>query len=147
MAQHPVHSVADAIDLLIGLEMHVRGAAVDGVEQDLLDVFDDRCIVDFDLRRLGLGIWLGRHQITSHLVVCKFLERRSACSHQLVDQRAEFGVLYYDGLDVQPALKLDLVSRRTVGGIGYAYEKPVATSKKRHRTSADQRIGVDVFLR
>ena len=92
-----------------------RGAAVDGVEQDLLDVVDDRCIVDFDLRRLGLRLGLGRHEIARHLLVCKSLSAAPLRS-PAVDERAEFGILDHDGFDVQPGLKLDLViAARLVG--------------------------------
>ena len=59
--QHPVNAVADAVKLLVRFEMQVGGAGVDGIEQDFLDVFDDRRIVDFGTGRfrfLGLGIAL-----------------------------------------------------------------------------------------
>ena len=41
-----VDAVADAVVLLVGLEVDVGGAGADRVEQDLLDVLDDRRVLD-----------------------------------------------------------------------------------------------------
>jgi len=45
--QAAVQPVADPVEPLEGLEVNVRGAGGNGVEQDLLDVADHRRIVDF----------------------------------------------------------------------------------------------------
>ena len=44
--QHAVHAEAHAVDLLVGLEMDVRGAAADGIEQDLVDEAHDWRVFD-----------------------------------------------------------------------------------------------------
>ena len=58
--QDAVEAVADAVELLVRLEMDVRDAGVDRVQQDLLQVPDDRRVLDLraflvgDLRRCRL---------------------------------------------------------------------------------------------
>ncbi len=46
LLQHAVEAEADAVDALIGLEVDVRGPALDGVEHHLVDEPDDGRIVD-----------------------------------------------------------------------------------------------------
>jgi len=43
--QHAVHAVPDPEFVLIRLQVHVGGAFVDGVEQDLVHQLDDRCLL------------------------------------------------------------------------------------------------------
>src|SRR5690606_27863530 len=55
LAQLAVDPEADAVELLVGLEVDVRGAGLDRVEEHLLQELDDRGIVDVarvDLRGL-----------------------------------------------------------------------------------------------
>ena len=47
--QHAVLAQPDAVGLFVGFEVDVRGAAVDRVQQDLVDVADDRRIVDVEI--------------------------------------------------------------------------------------------------
>ena len=46
LLQHAVDAVADAVDLLVGLEVDVRRAAADRIQHDLVDELDDRRVVD-----------------------------------------------------------------------------------------------------
>ena len=78
--QDAVEAVADAVELLVGLEVDVGGAGGDRVEQDLLDVADDRRVLDLGCPRrrvvgcdrpsssVDLDVLEGRH----------VLERRAA---------------------------------------------------------------------
>ena len=44
--QHAVDAGADAERFLVGLEVDVRGALLDGIEQDLVDEADDGRVLD-----------------------------------------------------------------------------------------------------
>ncbi len=56
--QHPVDAEAHARLLAVGREVHVGGALLDGLRDDLVDELDDRRVVvglvQFDDLRLGL---------------------------------------------------------------------------------------------
>ena len=51
LAQYSVDAEADAIELLVGLEVQIRCAFADRIEQQLLQESDDRCVIDLDLCR------------------------------------------------------------------------------------------------
>jgi hypothetical protein len=46
LLQDAVHAVAHAVGLLVGLEVDVRGAAADGIQQQLVDIADDGRVFD-----------------------------------------------------------------------------------------------------
>src|SRR5579875_488866 len=125
--QHPVHAVADAIALLVGLEVDVRGALADRIEHDLVDEADDRRVLDViagdllailvpaaDLERLEIDAFLLREG--RHLSV-RLLDG-------LVDGLLQLVVLDDDCIDPEPCLELDLVDRMEVRGVGYREEEP-----------------------
>ncbi|MPN12655.1 hypothetical protein SDC9_159974 [bioreactor metagenome] len=47
LSQDAVRPDADAVILFVRFEMNVRGALIDGVDQDFLDEFDNGGVVDF----------------------------------------------------------------------------------------------------
>ncbi len=55
LAQDAIDAEADAIELLVRLEVQIRRAFADGIQQKLLYEANDRCIVDFELRRVVVG--------------------------------------------------------------------------------------------
>ncbi len=57
--QDAVEPVADAVELLVGLEVDVGHAGADRVEQDLLDVPDDRRVLDFRALLVGCCVAFG----------------------------------------------------------------------------------------
>ena len=73
LAQHAVDAEADAVELLVRLEVDVGGAAADRVDQDLLQELDDRRVVD-----LG-RCWPRR---------CAAIVARPCRCRDLVDRRA-----------------------------------------------------------
>jgi hypothetical protein len=65
-AQNAVNPEADAVALLVGFEMDVGGAIVDGVKQHLLDEFDDRRVVDVlrgDFLSAALRVFVSKLQV------------------------------------------------------------------------------------
>ena len=46
LLQHAVHAEAHAVDLLVRLEVDVRGAAADGIQHHLVDEAHDRRVFD-----------------------------------------------------------------------------------------------------
>ena len=115
----PVDAVADAVDLLVGLEVDVRRAAADRVEHDLVDELDDRRVVDVapsSSSELGVAAGdLEALEIDAFLVAGS-ASRVSACSTAL-----SMGRIVLDDTIVASTprpVANDLVDRRDRGRVG-----------------------------
>jgi len=146
--QLAVEPVADPVELLERLEVDVRDPGADGVEQDLLDVADDRGVVDLGALLVG-----GRRtdaaldQVDFELVHAGELLQRRACRlHQPLDRLDELVVLDDDGLDDQVRLEADFLERLQVRRVRGGDEQPVAAPVQRQHAPRGGRARVDVVL-
>ena len=126
--------------------MDVRHAGADRVEQDFLDVLDDRRVLD-------VGIVLDRKRRRAileadfHVLeVGHVLERRAARLDELGDGLPELVVLDDDGLGNEIGLEAHFLQRLQVGGIGNGAEQLVAALVKRQHAPRLRDLEVDVFL-
>jgi hypothetical protein len=144
---HAVEPVADAVEPFVGLEVDVGDAGADGVEQDLLDVADDRGVVDLRVLLVGGRRHAAFDEVDLELVHAgELLQRRPGGLDQLVDRLGELVVLDDDGLDDQVGLEADLLERLEVRGVRGGDEQPVAAPVQRQHAARGGDLGVDVFL-
>ena len=107
--------------------MDVRRPALDGIDQDLLDVLDDRGVVDLDgAGGVGFRLGDGFGEFGADVFRDQARERRVARLQQLGDDVAELGVLDDDRVDHQTGLELDLVVGRAVRRVREGHAQPVA---------------------
>ena len=65
-AQNAVNPETYPVKLLVGFEMDVGGAIVDGIKKHFLDEFDDRCVVDVlrgDFLSAALRVFVSKLQV------------------------------------------------------------------------------------
>jgi hypothetical protein len=118
--------VADPIEAFVGLEVNVRHACADGVDQDLLQVADNRRIVDI---RVGfvLGRFVAGIDVNFEVVVADHIRQLlTGRLGELADNVTELVVLDDDGVDDEIGLEADFVERLQIGRIGYCDEQAVA---------------------
>ncbi len=133
--QNAVHSRADAKRFLVGLEVDIRGALLDGVQQDLVDEADDRSVFDVvaaERLRIGVVVAAGDLEILEiDIVVGQARHDRFGLIDGLVDRRLQLVVLDHDELDAHRGLEADLVQGVQIGGIRDGQEQPLAALHQR----------------
>ena len=146
LLQVAVEAQADAVGLLIRLEVDVRGAFLDGVQQHLVDEADDRCVLDVVAAdRLLLEILVAAGDVEVLQIDVVVGHRR----HLRVDLLDRFGadalqlVLFDDDrLDRQSGLELDLVERVQVGRVRDCDEQALAAlDQRQHAVLGEQLVG------
>src|SRR6185437_8831961 len=144
--QDAVETVADPVELFVRLEMDVRCAGGDRVDQHLLDVADDRRVLD--LAAVLVAGRLDRAILERDLDVFErrhFLQRRARRLDDLDDGLRELVVLDDDGLDDEVRLEAHLVERLQVGGVGRCHVQTVAALVQRQNAPRLGYPGVEVF--
>ena len=133
-AQDAVHAQADAELGFIGFEVDVRGAALDGVQQHLVDEAHHRRVV----AALGVGdvvavvvFAAGGLEVFQALVVAHAVAHAVAGGEGEFDGLAELFLVHEDGFDREVGGELDLVQGAGVGGVGDAHEQAVAALVQR----------------
>ena len=99
--QHAVEAVADPVVLLVRLEVDVRDPGLDRVDQDLLQVLDDRGVLDLGALLVPAGLRDVRFLEIDLQVLHRahVLEQSAGRLDQLVDRLRELVVFDDDGLD------------------------------------------------
>ena len=124
--------------------MDVGTALVDRVDQDLLDVLDDRGVLDFRVFLVGQRGDAAVLEIELQLAhVGEIIQRRAFASSQPGDRLRELVVLDHDGLDDEVRLEPHLLERLEVGGIGGRDVDPVAALLQRQNPPRLRHLGVD----
>src|SRR6185295_347123 len=114
-----------------------------GVEQDLLDVANYRCVIDLDRGGVALRFGSGLGQVRGHFLVGQLFQVDACSGQQVADYGPELVVLHHDRLNVQPGLELDLVHRRSVGRVGDGHEQAVAALIQGQRSATLKSSRVD----
>ncbi|MCY1299250.1 hypothetical protein D9M70_487720 [compost metagenome] len=136
------------VDLLVGLEVQVRGTAADGIQQHLVDETHHRGIVGIAADGLFLSLRIAAFDIQSiEIDIGQVFEAPARTLEQLLDGVAELVVLHQDGLGGQPGAELHVGDGLVVGGVGEPDEQLVAAAPERndavlaHQFLADQLPG------
>ena len=128
--EHTVDARADAKDFLVGLEMDVRAALLDGIEQDLIDEAHDRRVFDIvpaDRFRIRIFVAAGDVEILEiEIIVGQVRHDRIGLIDRLVDRDLELVVFDDDELDAHRGLETDLIERVQIGRIRDREEQPLA---------------------
>ena len=147
--QDAVEPVADAVELLVRLEVDVRDAGADRVEQDLLDVLDDRRVLDLGAFLVAAPARLSaswRSTSRSSMVATSFSVAPEASTSLWIAGR-ELVVLDDDRLDDEVGLEPDFLQRLQVGRVGGGDEEPVAALVQRQNAPRLGNLEVDQVLR
>ena len=146
--QDAVDAVADAEELLVRLEVDVGGALAIASSQQLLDVLDDRRVLDvgvvLDRRRPAAAPSSRPTSMSSRFAMS--LSVAPLASTSLAMACAELVVLDDDRLGHEVGLEPDLVERLQVGGIGDRDEELVAALVQRQNAPRLRDLEVDVVL-
>ena len=134
LLQHAVEAGPDAIGLLVGLEVNVGRAALDGVQQDLVDEAHDRRVHRLVARRV-VALTSSSPPVTSRLSRSKsssamLLMEVSTASRARRHDVLELVLLDDDRVHAESGLELDLVDGLQVGGVGHAEEQPLAPQEQ-----------------
>ena len=141
--------IADAVELLVRLEVDVRGAGGDRVDQDLLDVLDDRRVLDVGVflvaaaggRRRPGGRSRGPRGCAMSFSV------RAGRLDQLVRSRwPSLSSSTTIGSSDEIGLEPDLLERLQVGRVGDGDEQPVAALVQRQDAPRLGNLEVDQVL-
>jgi GAF domain-containing protein len=133
----------------------IRGALVDGVEQDLVDEADDRRIIDLVAADIAASLVVLARDIQVleiEIVAAEPLEGRVERLGQLHQLGVELVVLDDDRLDAHARGELDLVDRIQPGRVRYADEHLAAAAEQRqhpvavHQLVVDQARDIDIDL-
>ena len=144
--QDAVDAQAHAEDLLVRLEVDVRGAAADRIEHDLVDEAHDRRVFDVIARDLGADFLIAAADFErvelDAVLVAEVGHRGVDLLHRLVEEFLQLVVFDHDRIDGQPGLELDLVDRVQVGRIGDPQEQALAALEQRqHAVLGEQLVG------
>ena len=127
LAQHAVDAHADAVEALVGLEVDVRCASVDGVEQHLVDVLDHRRFFDRIGGRAGVRELDGRRRLG--LDRCQ--QGVAAAGGAAGNRFLELVGGHQHGFRLQPRTEPDLVDGAEIRWIGNGDEQLLAALRKR----------------
>ncbi len=142
--ENAVHAEADAKHLFVDLEMDVRCAAADRVQQRAVDEAHDRRVVHLlRLRRLHLGVFETDLELLQIALQLAGVPVVVGAFQHLLDGGAELVVLDDDGLGGEPGLELEFVQRRHVHRIGDGDVDAVAALDQRQRVMLGQQLLVD----
>ena len=146
--ERAVEAVADPVELLERLEVDVGGTRRDRVEQDFLDIADDRCVVDFG--RIVLAGCRGRQLVQVDLEILGRHQRRQrgvALFDDLGDRLRKLRILDDDRVDDEVGLEPDLFESLEVRQVGRRDEQPVAALVQWKDPAQDQDLGVHPIAR
>ncbi len=147
--QNAVDAKAHPILELIGLEVQVGGAALDGIHQDLVDVLDDGSIViggidafvqsavfvgDFEIRNLGLVDILHAESVIFAL-------------QQLADGGGELVLLHQQGFSMKTEAEAKVLQRRDIGRIRHGDIEGVALGVDGQHMVFLNQLLIEVLLR
>jgi hypothetical protein len=134
---------ADPVELLVRLEVDVRSAQVDRIQQDLVEELDDRRVLDLVglLGRSLLGFFLGEFDVG--VVAGQVVERLLGALGQAREQVQQHIVRDDHRLHRRFALELDLVERLGVGRVRYGQRHAVAALGQRDDPLRLHQAGVD----
>ncbi len=144
-----VHAETNAEVVLVGLEVKVGGAALDGIQQHLVDELDDRRVVALGVVAAGLGLVIVAGfgvQCIEALVVAAGVEGFSR-SESAVDRALELLLVDQDRLDGGACRELDLLDGASVGGVADAEEQSVAALVQRQHAVLGDQLLADGFDR
>ena len=133
--QHAVHAQAHPVVGFERLEMDVRGAAADRIDQDLVDELHHRRVV----HRVGidagsLGLVVADLQLQSVQFATAHVGHGVAHAvEQALDHPLQRAALDQDRFDHAVGVELDLVQRMRLHRIGDAHEQPLAAPEQRQR--------------
>ncbi|MCY1297683.1 hypothetical protein D9M70_471340 [compost metagenome] len=115
------------VDLFIGLEVQVRRAALDRIQQHLVDEAHHRGVVSFLAGHYILLVVVDRLNIQAVQVdVGEVFHPAVGAFEELLDGFAQLVVLHQDGFGGQPGAELDVGHRLVVAGVGQGDEQLVA---------------------
>ncbi len=128
--EHAVDARADAEELFVRLEMDVRGALLDGVEQDFIDEAHDRRVLDIvPGQRVGVRVLIagGDFEVLEiEIIFGQARHGRVGLIDGLVDRHLQLVVLDHDELDAHRGLEADLIERMQIGRVRDGQEQPLA---------------------
>src|SRR5690606_5844940 len=102
LGEHSVLSQSDSVKLLVGLEVNVGGATLDGVEHHLVDESNDRSVVNVSHRDFAAGFLVRARNLQLLKVEVVLFEGRHGRINGLdgaYDTCLELVLLYDDRLD------------------------------------------------
>ncbi len=129
--------------------MDVRDAGGDRVHQDLLQVADDRRVLDLGALLVARGLaGIGLLEVDLEVLHrgAGLLQQGAGGFDELVDRRGELVVLDDDGLDDQIGLEPDLLEALQIRGIGGGDEQAVAALMQRQNVPRLGNLEVDQVL-
>ena len=146
LLQHAVEAGTHPVVLLVGLEMDVRGAALDRIEHDLVDEAHHRGVFDVVTRHI-----VGDHVVVAadlqafevEVVLVKARHRGVDGFKRLADHRIELVLFDDDRVDADAGLELDLVDGGMAGGVGNSQKESFATQQQRQDAVLGQQALVD----
>ena len=147
LLQHAVHAQAHAEDLLVRLEVDVRGAAADRIEHDLVDEAHDRRVFDVVARDVGADLLVAAADLerleVDAVVVAEAGHRGVDLLDRLVEELLQLVVLDDDRpRRASPVWNLISSMRVQVGRVGDPQEQALAALEQRqHAVLGQQLVG------
>ena len=123
--------------------MNIRGAALDRIQQDLVDEADDRRVLDIVTGDAVFVFFLAAGYVEVleiEIVVVERRHRRVDRFEGLGDALLELGLLDDDRVDPQAGLELDLVDGLQVGRVGNPEEQALAALQQRQHPVLVQQV-------
>src|SRR5690606_32077274 len=146
LGQHAVLPEANAVELLVRLEVDIRRAALDRVEHHLVDEADDRGIVDVGARDVAADLLVAARDVELleiEVVLVELRHRRVDGFDRALHAHLELVLLDDDRLDAQRRLELDLVDRVQVRRIADGDIEPLAALQDRQHAMLREQLVVD----
>ncbi len=122
-------------DLFIGLEVNIRCALLDGVEQDLIDEAHDRGVLNVVApERVRIGVFVAARDfeiLEIEVVIGQARHGRFGLIHGFADGHLQLVVLDHDELDAHRGLEANLIQGVQIGRIGNGQEQALAALHQR----------------
>ena len=146
MRNTPSRRVRDAIGLFVGLEVNVRAAFLDCIEQYFVDELDDRRIIDIAVV-LVLDFVAARDFETFEVevVIGQILHRGVDRFERPPDVVLQLFLLDHDGVDAETRCKFDLVHRGQIGRIRDSQEQSFAAQHQRKYAMLLNQVSLNGF--
>ncbi len=146
--EDPVEPVPDPVEFFVRLEVDVRDAGLNGVDQDFLQVADDRRILDLGAFLFAALRAVGLLEVDLEVLhaACVF-EQGAGRLDELVDRSRQLVVFDDDGLDDEIRLEPDLFQALQVRRIRRGDIEPVAALVQRQNVPRLGNLEVDQVFR
>ena len=132
--QYAIETCAHTEDLFVGLKVNIRCAALDRIQQNLVDEADDRGIFDVilgDAIFFLIATVADVQVLKIEILIIEARHGRIDLLERLADALHELRFLDHHRIDAQAGLELDVIDRLQVGRVRDAEKQALAAHHER----------------